>query len=866
MAINFKPITAGGRAIWSPNGFVGNADPINFGPASYVTGSNKPANMVSGSSGDQAGISQAIEGMNALNQVNQSFSQFDQFTQNFNASTPTEQITQSSPAKVSWTPQGFAPTSSVYQPATESAAQSGSYYNTPQADVGFYEQTFGGRNPGGQLAEFGTIPIQPELNMPQFGTQPGNVQSRPGAPEAPTIGDQPAPMQAPSQDLQSVMQTDPSQYNPETGQWSVPTMQDPNAPPVAPTDQTPSTDLQSVMQTDPSQYNPETGQWLIPAMQDPNAPPPPPPDATVPQGQPNEGWPVLPPLENNFQPFQPTLTDESPPADTTWVGPSGTLYNSDGTLADQSNAPRMDTGPIGVWSTDAQVQQALDNARGAQGAAPPTLGRLPPVNPWTQTSSQQDLGQIFQPEQQLPTPITPLSVMQYNLEPQGAPSEGWPTLDEQPSPIVTPPAEFGSVQPSTDPTEPIFTPTQTVQPVFGSVAPSTEPTEPLFTPTENTLPPPRPPENIPIENPPLPTPRPANATQTVTGPAVQNPRFLAGAPQGADNTVPTPNFGIFTPKSDIVAWVQQQTPGSWVNTPMGPMQIPQAGDPLIFQGQQYGMMPAAPQVATQQSIPGFARVPSNLDTSVAGDQPSAITPLSTTDYPYLNSPSSQAVSEQFQQLTPQQEQAATEVINGKAGANFDPGNPPGLMSGQVPLPPSRPFSGEPGAEPEENNPMSVGQGQPYATPEQLASNAGVPQRIAEIAASFIRAGGSATSLQQFMAQQGYPRSGAWCGEFAGSVVTAAGGQALPYEQAMVASNWANWGQAVNGLPQPGDIAVAAYQTHGPGRGQPIVVGNAGSHVTVVEGVNGDGTFASAGGNQGGPRNFPMTRYIFRRSF
>jgi hypothetical protein len=846
MAINFKPITAGGRAIWTPNGFVGNADPINFGPARYVTGSNKPANMVSGSSGDQAGISQAIEGMNALNQVNQSFSQFDQFTQNFNASTPTEQITPSSPAKVSWTSNGFAPSNSVYQPATESANQSGSYYNTPQADVGFYEQTFGGRNPGGQLSEFGTIPIQPELNMPQFGTQPGNVQSRPGAPEAPTIGDQPAPMPAPSQ---------PPGFGPYDSGTSTPF--EPNAQPTTTSyDQpsqsdfvpTPSQDLQSVMQTDPSQYNPETGQWLIPAMQDPNAPPP---AAMVPVGQPNEGWPINPPLETGFQPTQPDNPDG------TWTAPSGTVYNSDGTLAEQqSPAPKMDTGPIGVWSTDAQVQQALDNARGA-GSTPPTLGRLPPVNPWTQTSSQQDLGQVLAPEPPPP------------LEPMGAPNEGWPTPDGQPSPIVTPPVET-----PIEPTQPAFAPALSdltapmAQPAFGTMQPSTDLTEPLFTPTENTLPPPRPPENIPIENPPLPTPRPADATQTVMGPAVQNPRYLAGATPGPDNTIDPPaNFGLFTSKADIVNWVQQQTPGTWVNTPMGLMQVPQAGQPLIWQGQQYGTMPAAPQVATQQSIPGFARVPT-LDTSVAGDLPTPITPLpGGLNYPLTsNSPSEQAPSGDFPPLTPQQEQAATEMINGKAGANFDPGNPPGLMSGQVPLPTPRPFSGEPGAEPEDNNPMTVGQGQPYATPEQLASGAGVPQAIAAQAASLIRGGASSATIQRFMADQGYPRSGAWCGEFAGAVVTAAGGQALPYDQAMVASNWMKWGQAVTGLPQPGDIAVAAFQTHGPGRGQPVVVGNAGSHVTIVDSVNNNGTFTSVGGNQGGVRNMPLANYVFRRSF
>lgn len=105
-----------------------------------------------------------------------------------------------------------------------------------------------------------------------------------------------------------------------------------------------------------------------------------------------------------------------------------------------------------------------------------------------------------------------------------------------------------------------------------------------------------------------------------------------------------------------------------------------------------------------------------------------------------------------------------------------------------------------------------------------------------------------------MASQGYPMHRAWCGDFAAAVVRSVGG--TPPKDAQVASNWRNWGEAVD-VPQPGDIAVR--------RG--ARTGNIGSHVTIVQGYDAkSGTFRGIGGNQGRwESTFPASRYEFRRA-
>ena len=108
-------------------------------------------------------------------------------------------------------------------------------------------------------------------------------------------------------------------------------------------------------------------------------------------------------------------------------------------------------------------------------------------------------------------------------------------------------------------------------------------------------------------------------------------------------------------------------------------------------------------------------------------------------------------------------------------------------------------------------------------------------------------------VEQFMRNQGYPKAGNWCGEFAASVVKSAGG--TPPKNPAIASNWRNWGTEVDS-PQPGDVAVR--------RG--ARTGATGSHVTFVEGVNQKtGTFTGLGGNQSAWESTQQTgRYQFFR--
>ena len=108
-------------------------------------------------------------------------------------------------------------------------------------------------------------------------------------------------------------------------------------------------------------------------------------------------------------------------------------------------------------------------------------------------------------------------------------------------------------------------------------------------------------------------------------------------------------------------------------------------------------------------------------------------------------------------------------------------------------------------------------------------------------------------VEAFMRNQGYPKAGNWCGEFAASVVKSAGG--TPPKNPAIASNWRNWGTEVD-TPQPGDVAVR--------RG--ARTGATGSHVTFVEGVNAKGgTFTGLGGNQSAWESTQQTgRYQFFR--
>jgi hypothetical protein len=137
-----------------------------------------------------------------------------------------------------------------------------------------------------------------------------------------------------------------------------------------------------------------------------------------------------------------------------------------------------------------------------------------------------------------------------------------------------------------------------------------------------------------------------------------------------------------------------------------------------------------------------------------------------------------------------------------------------------------------------------------------AGDPSVPSDILAKARSVALHGGP-NAVEQFMRAQGYPKAGNWCGEFAASVVKSVGGKPPP--GAAVASNWRKWGNPVEGLPQPGDIAVRKGAR----------TGDTGSHVTIVEGVDPKtGAFTGLGGNQGRrgfEGQFKLRDYTFRRS-
>jgi hypothetical protein len=110
-------------------------------------------------------------------------------------------------------------------------------------------------------------------------------------------------------------------------------------------------------------------------------------------------------------------------------------------------------------------------------------------------------------------------------------------------------------------------------------------------------------------------------------------------------------------------------------------------------------------------------------------------------------------------------------------------------------------------------------------------------------------------VEAFMRDQGYPKAGNWCGEFAASVVKSAGG--TPPQNPQIASNWRGYGSPVEGAPQPGDIAVR----------KGVRTGGLGSHVTFVENFDPKtGRFTGVGGNQGHPESsFKASQYEFRRA-
>jgi hypothetical protein len=125
----------------------------------------------------------------------------------------------------------------------------------------------------------------------------------------------------------------------------------------------------------------------------------------------------------------------------------------------------------------------------------------------------------------------------------------------------------------------------------------------------------------------------------------------------------------------------------------------------------------------------------------------------------------------------------------------------------------------------------------------MAETGRVPQNVMDQARALALQGGNSADVQAFMRSKGYPKAGAWCGEFTASVVKQGGG--VPPRDAAVASNWLKWGTHVDPKDvQEGDVMVRTRSRYG---GQ-AVPGQTGSHVALV-GKVGATSVQRVGGNQ-----------------
>lgn len=128
---------------------------------------------------------------------------------------------------------------------------------------------------------------------------------------------------------------------------------------------------------------------------------------------------------------------------------------------------------------------------------------------------------------------------------------------------------------------------------------------------------------------------------------------------------------------------------------------------------------------------------------------------------------------------------------------------------------------------------------------------GLPSAVLDEARRVAAREGTGESVQSYIRSQGYNVNSAWCGDFVASVVRGSGG--TPVAGHSVASNWRKYGMQVD-TPQPGDIAVR--------RG--VRTGQTGSHVTIVDSVEGN-RFIGLGGNQSQRRSrFPVGGFDYFR--
>jgi hypothetical protein len=149
------------------------------------------------------------------------------------------------------------------------------------------------------------------------------------------------------------------------------------------------------------------------------------------------------------------------------------------------------------------------------------------------------------------------------------------------------------------------------------------------------------------------------------------------------------------------------------------------------------------------------------------------------------------------------------------GANLTSDNIPSTTPNGVPLPGN--------GEPTKNVPPEV-----LAQAEQIAAT------------------GNIQGVKDFMARNGHPMNGDWCGEFAASVVTAGGG--TPPKNPQLASNWLNYG-VHSDTAKEGYIATRTTHRN---TGAPLAPGMVGGHVmTVGKYDEKTGTFDIISGNSGG---------------
>lgn len=250
-------------------------------------------------------------------------------------------------------------------------------------------------------------------------------------------------------------------------------------------------------------------------------------------------------------------------------------------------------------------------------------------------------------------------------------------------------------------------------------------------------------------------------------------------------------------------------PGTTLVSTFGKFTVPQAGTSFQYEGKTYTVPIAKP--------PAAAAAAAAPPTAAPAPAPAATAPVAPAAAPAATAPQKQS-----QNFTPAQNQKTGQALpfGEEQTKNYSPAQ------------------------------TAIARAIDSRTEKDLNVRQ-LPGQVLEKARDVALYGGPG-ELKHFMAENGYPKAGNWCGEFAAAVVRNAGG--TPPKNPEIASNWRGWGQPTT-EPKAGDIAVR--------RGTPT--GQTGSHVTFVENFNPQaGTFTAIGGNQGHARStFRIADFDFR---